>query len=183
MNKIYLIKTRVSLSLLALAVGIYLSIYIYENRLHHSINALHQQLTSIRQNAARSDEIKSLIKNNEKDFENFENCKFDCCFTEETLKKHQAYRIDFGPQMLLNGQLENSGIKSQDIIISLPCLMDKDVFNLINQLCEQGPGIFQIQEVEIKRLGSLSEDILEKIAAGKPQILFDGRIKASWLHR
>jgi hypothetical protein len=182
-KKLYLIKTRTSLSLFVLAVGIFVSIHIYERRLQNNINVLHQQLAYFRQNAARSLEIRSLIKSHEKEFENFENCKFDSCFTEETLTKHQPYRIEFGPQTQLSGQLKNSGIISQEIIISLPCLMDKDVFNLINQLLEQGPGIFQIQEIEIKRLGALSEDMLEKIASGKPQILFDGRIKASWTHR
>jgi hypothetical protein len=65
----------------------------------------------------------------------------------------------------------------------MSCLRDRDIFALLDQLITQGPGIFQIYDVTIARTRPLTEEILKKIAAGKSQALFDGRITATWIHQ
>jgi hypothetical protein len=182
-TKFILIKTWVSLGVLSVTITLTLTLALFENKFHQEVKDLEKQLSSLNHIATQSHEAATLIKANEREFAAFEACGFERSFISETLPSSPSYTIEFGPNSPLAYNSQNDGVVFQEVSFSIPCLQDRDVFRLLEKLTNEGPGLFHIQEVTISRMSPLSEEMLEKIAAGKPQPLFDGRISAIWIHR
>ena len=155
----------------------------YENHLAKRVNDLQQRLSALNDLAARSQETSTFIQARQEDFIAFQSCGFERPLTPEILRTSLHYPIEFGAISSLKGKLKNNKFVAQNVSFSILCLHDRDIFALLDQLASQGPGFFQIHEVTIKRVASLNEEILKKIADGKPQTLFDGRIIATWIHQ
>ena len=183
MIKFYFYKTRVSLGTLSFSLIVMSTLGLYARHLHQHVEDLQCRLSSLRHLTVRSQEAATLIKTHEADFAAFESCGFEHPLTPEALQSARSHTIEFGSFSAANGDTKNNGLVFQEVAFSIPCLQDRDVFALLDQLTTQGPGIFQIHDVTITRVSSLSEEMLEKIALGKPQALFDGKITATWIHR
>jgi len=182
MIKLYTYKARGALSVLCLTVIIVMILGRYENRLHQQVAELQQRLSSLNRVAVRSQEAAALIKTHEKEFAEFEACGFERALTADGLQGTRAYTIEVGPVSPVNDASRSKGLVIQEVSFSVPCLQDREVFSLLEQLTTIGPGLFHIHDVTIRRVSSLSEEMLEKIAVGKPQALFDGKITGTWIH-
>jgi hypothetical protein len=176
-------KTSVSLGLNIFSFALIISFGFYAADHHNQIEKLEQHLLFLNRQTIRSQEAATLIKAHEKDFAAFQACKFEEPLNPEMLQKSIFYAIEFGKIFSLDADSSTEGLVSQELSFSVPCLQDRDVFTLLGHLFNEGPGLFQVQEVTIHRLSALSEEMLEKIAAGKHQVLFDGKITAIWIHR
>lgn len=183
MVKFYFYKTRTPIGILCLSAILTITLTWFESRLHQNVDDLQRHLSFLNRNAIRSQEAAMLIKTHEKDFAAFELCDFERPCTPEGLQSSHAYSIEFGPSSVMKDNSKSSDLIVQEVSFSIPCLQDRDVFALLEQLITKGPGIFHTCEVTVKRISSLSEGMLEKIAAGKPQTLFEGRIRTKWIHR
>jgi hypothetical protein len=183
MVKLYFYKTRVALGILCLSVALTITLTLFENRLHQNVDDLQHHLSTLHRIAVQSQEAAMLMKTHEKDFAAFELCEFERPCTSEGLQSSRARSIEFGPNSVLKDNSKTSDLVVQEVSFSIPCLQDRDVFALLEELTNKGPGIFHTREVTVKRVSSLSEEMLEKIVAGKPQTLFEGRIRATWIHR
>lgn len=183
MTLVFLKKTIISLSISVLSFASMISSCYYVSNQHAQIKELEQHLLFLNRQAIRSQEAGALIKAREKDFAAFQKCKFEDLLNPEKLQKSTPYIIEFGQISSMNTDPGNEGLVSQDLSFSIPCLQDRDIFTFLDHLFNEGPGFFQIHEVTIHRIRALSEEMLEKIAAGKPQALFDGKVMATWVHR
>ncbi|MBX9804627.1 MAG: hypothetical protein K2Y18_02610 [Alphaproteobacteria bacterium] len=172
-----------SLGIFGFSLMLLFALGIHAYNLHHQIELLKHRLLTLTQSSLRSQEAEMLIKSYASDFEKFESCKFDHPITQEDLQKEIAHPITFGSVSSQDQESTNKNLVYQEVSISIPCLQDTNVFTLLEQLMEKGPGLFQIHTVTIHRVSSLNEEMLEKIASGKPQALFDGKITATWIHR
>jgi hypothetical protein len=179
----FLRKTIISLSISAFSFASIVSFGFYASNQHTKIKELEQRLLFLNNQAVRSQEAEALIKAHEKDFAAFQACKFEDLLDPEKLQKSTPYIIEFGQISSLNAGSGNKNLISQELSFSIACLQDQDIFTFLDRLFNQGPGFFQIHEVTIHRIRALSEEMLEKIAAGKPQALFDGKVAATWVHR
>jgi len=181
--KFILIKTGMSLGVLSLTLTLTITLGLFENRLLQRVKGLQKQVSSLTHLEVRTHQATTLITAHQKEFAAFETCGFERSYTSQELPSSPSYAIEFGSTSAVDSQSTNKGVVFQEVSLTIPCLQDRDVFKLIEKLTNEGPGIFQIQEITITRMSALSEEILEKIAAGKPQALFDGRIRALWIHR
>jgi len=180
-SKMGLIACSVSFSLIT-------SLGFYENDLAKQVHVLQQRLSSLKNLAVRSQETALFIQSHQEDFAAFEACAFEQPLVPETLQasfRHSSFpcAIEFGTMSPLSQAYKNSPFVTQAVSFSIPCLRDRDVFAFLHQLTSQGPGIFQIHDVTVTRTSSLNEEMLGKIASGKPQALFEGRIAATWIHQ
>jgi hypothetical protein len=182
MTLFFLKKTITSLSISALSFASIIYSCFYASNQRAQIKELEQRLLFLNRQAVRSQEAEVLIKAHEKDFAAFQKCKFEDLLNPEKLQKSTPYAIEFGNIASLNADSKNKGLVSQDLYFSIPCLQDQDIFIFLDHLFNEGPGFFQVHEVTIHRIRALSEEMLEKIAAGKPQTLFDGKVTATWVH-
>ena len=184
MTLLYFIKkTSLSLGISLLSFIFIISFGFYAADLHNQLKDLEGRLLFLNSLAVRSQEAAALIKTHEEDFSAFLACKFEQSSTPEILQSSIPHPIEFGKISCLDADLQNKGFLSQDVSFSIPCLNDRDIFALLDHLINKGPGLFQIQEVTINRVSALSDEMLEKIAAGKPQVLFEGKVTATWVHR
>jgi len=176
-------KTSVSLGVGVLSFVLIISFGFYAADQDNRIKELKHHLLFLNHQIVRSQEAAALMKAHEKDFTAFLACKFEQSLTLEMLQSSLAYPVEFGPASYLDMSLKSQGLTSQNLSFSVPCLQDREVFILLDRLLKEGPGFFQIHEVTISRISALSEEMLEKIAAGKPQTLFNGKVTATWVHR
>jgi hypothetical protein len=183
MTLFFLKKTILSLSISTFSFVSIISFGFYASNQHIQLRELEQRLLFLDRQAVRSQEAGALIKAHEKDFVSFQTCRFEEFLNPENLQKSTPYAIEFGQISRLNTDSKNKGLVSQDLSFSILCLQDQDIFTFLDHLFNEGPGFFQIHEVTIHRIRALSEEMLEKIAAGKPQALFDGKVIATWVHR
>jgi len=174
----FLRKAGVSLGVSILSCILIISSGFYAANHHHQIKELKHHLLFLNHQAVRSQEAVTLIKAHEKDFAAFQSSQFEKSFTPEMLQSSIHYVIEFGQ---ISRKNPGSPI-SQELSFSIPCLQDRDTFILLDHLLNEGPGFFQIHDVTIHRTSALSEEMLEKIAAGLPQALFDGKVTATWVH-
>lgn len=181
---IYVIKkTSFSLGISLLSFVLFISLGFYAANLHTQVNNLKQHLVFLNHLTVRSQEAAALIKAHEEEFAAFQACKFEEVLNPEVLQNAVPHTIEFGQASRRDADPQNKGLVSQEVSFSIPCLNDRDIFALLDHLTRKGPGLFQIQEVTINRISALSNDMLVKIAAGKPQTLFDGKVIATWVHR
>ena len=183
MISLYAYKARGALSVLGVVVIVVMILGGYESRLHQQVIELQQRLSSLNRLAVRSQEAAALIKTHEKEFAEFEACGFERTLTSDGLQGTRAYTIELGPPSAINDTSSSKGLIIQEVSFTVPCLQDGQVFALLDQLITSGPGLFHIHDVTIRRVSPLSEEMLEKIAAGKPQAIFDGKITGTWIHR
>lgn len=188
MAQFYFSKTKLSRGIISLGISCLSLVFMialgfYANDLHQQIEDLKKRLLSLNHQASRSQEAATLVKTHREDFAAFEACRFEHPITLETFQNSFSHALEFGPISFLEEGSKNTRLVLQEVTFSIPCLQDRDIFVLIDRLINHGPGIFQIQDVTINRVSSLNEEMLEKIAAGKPQTLFDGKITATWIHR
>lgn len=153
-----------------------LSVYYLD--LSHAIEDMNRRLTDVHRLATRAKEAAAVLRVHQEAFTAFTQCRFEEASSPEKLRSLLGYPFECGQASRLK-----NGLISQDITFSVSGLQDGDVFALIDRLAIKGPGIFQIREVSITRITPLSEDILQKIAAGQPQSLVEGHIVATWIHR
>lgn len=158
-------------------------LYLYDLTLQQELASLKEQWVSIHHQAVRSQETAQLIKTYKADFKAFEVCQFDQPATVEALQQALSCKMDFGKPSPLKQEGQELGLTGQTVSFSISCLQDKEMFGLVEHLFTQGPGVFQIHEMTFERLGPLTEEMLEKIAAGAPQVLFQGRMVTTWIHR
>lgn len=177
------VRWGLSCGISGLLLVIMIMLRFHAEQLHQQNENLRQKLTSLNHQTIRSQEAAATLKAYHEDFAAFEACKFEQTFTPKLLRQTFSHPLEFGPASSLEQMGKNAGIICQEVSFSVPCLQDTDVFILIDKLLNQGPGIFQINEVTLRRVSSLDDGMLSKIAAGKPQILFEGRINATWIHR
>jgi len=169
----------ISLAILGFSLTLLGALGIHAHHLQNQIEPLKHRLLTLNESFIRSQEAEVLIKSYAEDFEKFENCRFDQLITQEDLQKEISHPITFGV-------LSSSGPSNfihQEVSVSIPCLQDTHVFTVLEKLIEKGPGLFHVHSVTIHRVSSLNEEMLEKIASGNPQALFDGKITATWIHR
>lgn len=183
MIQFFLKKTGIGLGASILSLALIISFGFYATDQHNHIKELRNRLLFLNHQIARSEEEATLIKTHEEDFTTFLACKFEQPLTPEMLQNSMVYPVEFGQASSLDADLKNQGLIAQNLSFSVPCLQDRDVFTFLDHLLNKGPGFFQIHEVTINRISALSEEMLEKIAAGKPQTLFDGKVTATWMHR
>lgn len=169
MIKVYLYKTRVALSVLCVTVFFVIVLGLYERQLHHKVDDFQHHLSSLNRQAVRSQEAAAFIKAHEREFTAFELCEFERVVTPEALQSSHAYTIDFGSASPVNLDSKNSGLIVQEVSFTIPCLQDRDVFALLDQLTNKGPGLFHISEVTIKRMSSLSDEMLRKLLLENPR--------------
>ena len=183
MVKSLLIKIKflpgISLGILGFSLTLLGALGIHAHHLQNQIEPLKHRLLMLTQSSLRSQEAEVLIKSYANDFDKFESCRFEQPITQEDLQKEILHPITFGGL----SSLEPSNLIHQEVSVSIPCLQDTHVFTVLEQLIEKGPGLFHVHSVTIRRVSSLNEEMLEKIASGKPQALFDGKITATWIHR
>ena len=154
----------------------FLSIYCLN--LNATIEGLTHRLSHAHRLLTRTKEAATVIRNHQETYAAFIQCHFEEASAPEKLRSLLGHPFECGQTSLLK-----NGLISQDITFSVSGLQDGDVFVLIDHLALKGPGIFQIKEVSITRITPLSENILQKIAAGQPQNLIEGHIVATWIHR
>lgn len=183
MTPLYIHKTKTSLALCGLSFSLMTALGFYAHHLSGSVESSQRRLASLKKGAAQLQESAAFIQERQKDFSAFETCGFERPITLETLQSGAPYPIELGEPSQLDGLLNHNKLISQAISFSVPCLQDRDIFKFLEQLTSQGPGIFLIHEVRIHRISPLSEEILDKVAAGKPLVLFEGRIMATWIHQ
>lgn len=176
-------RSKVSLVIGSLSLISMVALGFYENHLSERINSLQHRLSALNDLAARFQETATFIRSRQEDFLAFEACGFDRSLTPEILRASVHYPIEFAEISSLKGKFKNNKLVAHNVSFSIPCVHDGEVFGLLDRLVTQGPGFFQIHEVTIKRVVPLSQEMLEKIAAGKPQTLFEGRIVARWIHQ
>jgi hypothetical protein len=176
-------KARTSLAMFCLSFAFMITLGFYASRLFERVDVLQKRLSSLKHLAVRSEEAAALIQAHREDFYAFEACGFERPLTPEVLQASVRYPVKFGAISFGKGVAKNNKFVVQDVSFSMSCLRDRDIFALLDQLITQGPGIFQIYDVTIARTRPLTEEILKKIAAGKSQALFDGRITATWIHQ
>jgi hypothetical protein len=176
-------KTKTSLALCGLSFMILITLGFYARSLSGQIEGAQHRLSSLKKVAAQSQESAAFLETHRQDFAAFEACGFEHPVTRETLQSVIHYPIEFGETSSLDEQTGLPQLVAQDIIFSVSCMQDRDVFKLLERLASQGPGIFLIQEVKVDRILPLSDEVLEKIAQGKSQPLFEGRISARWVHQ
>lgn len=146
--------------------------------LSHAIEGLNHRLIHAHRQATRAEEAARALRDHQEAFTAFIQCQFEETLTLQKLRSLLNHPIEGGSASPLK-----NGLISQDITFSVSGLQDGDVFALIDRLAAKGPGIFQIREVFITRITPLSEEILQKIAAGQSQSLIEGHIIATWIHR
>lgn len=183
MAPFYFYKEKSSLAICGFSLTLIIILGFYTSRLYEQIDDLQHRLSSLKCLAVRSQEAATFIQNHREEFAAFETCGFERPLAPEMLQSSLRHIIEFGAISSLEGTLKNNNLVAQEVSFSIPCLYDRDVFSHLDQLIHQGPGIFQIHDVTINRVSPLNEEMLEKIATGKPQALFDGRITATWIHR
>ena len=176
-------RTKTSLLICSVSFASLITLGLYTTRLYEQIENLHQRLSSLRRLAVRSQEAAAFIQSHREDFAAFETCGFERFLAPEALQDSLRHAVEFGAISSLDEKIKNHNVVVQEVSFSIPCLQDRDIFELLDQLINQGPGVFQIHALTINRVSSLSEEMLEKIATGKPQTLFDGKISAAWVHR
>lgn len=176
-------KLSLSLGINLLSFILMISFSFYAADLHSQVDDLERHLLFLNRLTVRSQEAATLIKTHEEDFAAFRACKFEQSLNPEMLQSSILHAIEFGQISSLDSDPKNKSFVSQDVSFSIPCLNDRDIFILLDRLVHEGPGLFQIHEVTINRISALSDEMLEKIAAGKPQALFDGKVTATWVHR
>jgi hypothetical protein len=176
-------KARTSLTMCSLSFALMMTLGFYTSRLFERVDALQKRLSSLKHLAVQSEEAAVLIQAHRKDFSAFESCGFERPLTPEALQASVHYPVKFGAISSVKGVAKNNKFVSQDVCVSISCLRDRDIFALLDQLINQGPGIFQIYDVIIIRTSPLTEELLKKIGAGKVQALFDGKITATWIHQ
>jgi hypothetical protein len=176
-------RSKISLMIGSFSLLFMIALGFYENHLVKRVDDLHQRLSALNDLAARSQETTTFIQSRREDFLTFQSCGFERPLTPEILRTSLRYPIEFGAISFLKGKLKSDKFVAQNVSFSILCLHDRDIFALLDQLANQGPGFFQIHEVTIKRVTPLSQEMLEKIADGKPQTLFDGRVIATWIHQ
>jgi len=154
---LYAYKAKRALSLLCLAVIFVMILGGYESRLHQQVEDLQQRLSCLNRIAVRSQEAAVLIKSHEKEFAEFEACGFERVLTSEEFQSARVYTIDFGPISPVNDASRSKGLVIQEVSFSIPCLQDREVFALLDQLTTIGPGLFHIHDVTIRRVSPLSE--------------------------
>lgn len=183
MTKYLFIKIKVGLSLLCLSFIVLITCGVIQGHLQHRVKLLYQNLSSLKKVALQTQKVASLKQVHEKEFVAFEKCAFEYSQNDQDLKYPASYTLDFGPLSTMNAHPDEKGVSMQEASFTMPCLRDQDVYKFIEQLTNQGPGIFHIHEVTITRISPLSEEILDMLAAGENKILFHARIKATWIHR
>lgn len=183
MIKFYLYKLRKSIGILGISILILITSGWWQESLNEEVGVLNQRLYTLKNLAAQRQAIARVIEANRDDFARFEACEFNRALNPDILQKSCPYPIDFGPSSGERGDAKEDSIIFQEVSFTIQCLKDTDVYLFVNQLLNRGPGIFQIHDVTITRVSSLSEDILETIEAGKPQFLFESKILATWIHR
>lgn len=176
-------RTKTSLLICGLSFAFIITLGLYTTRLYEQVEDLHERLASLRRRSVRSQEAAAFIQSHREDFAAFEACGFERSLTPEALQHSLRHAIEFGAISSLDEKIQNNNLVIQEVSFSIPCLQDRDIFELLDQLIHQGPGVFHIHALTINRVRSLSEEMLEKIAAGKPQVLFEGKITAAWIHR
>ncbi len=176
-------KTSFSLGTSLLSFVLLISLGFYAADLHTQVNTLKQHFVFLNHLAVRSQEAAALIKTHEEDFTAFQACKFEEPLNPEILQNTIPHAVEFGQASHPGADPQNKGLVSQEVSFSIPCLNDRDIFALLDHLANKGPGLFQIQEVTINRISALSDEMLEKIATGKLQVLFEGKVTATWVHR
>lgn len=175
----FLKKTSVSLGVSILSCVLIISFGFYAVGHHNQVKELEHRLLFLNRQAVRSQEAMALLKVHESEFSAFQACKFEQPLSPEMLQNSTPHTIEFAKNSILN----TDPLVSQSLSFSVSCLRDRDIFILLERLFNEGPGLFQIHEVTIHRISALSEEMLEKIADGKPQALFDGKVAATWIHR
>lgn len=183
MTLFFLRKTGVSLGINILSFVLIISFGMYATSLHIHIKELEQHLLFLKRQIVLSQEEATLINAHEKEFLAFEACKFEQPISPEMLQRSIPHTIEFGQISNLDTDPRNKGLVSQDLYLLISSLQDRDIFALLDHLLNEGPGLFQIHGVMINRISALTEEMLEKIADGKPQVLFDGKVTATWIHR
>jgi hypothetical protein len=181
MISLYAYKARGALSVVCLATSFSIILGGYVSRLHQQVVELQERLSSLKRLEVRSQEAAALIKTHEKEFAEFEACEFERTLPSDGLQSLRAYTIEVSPPSLIN-DASSKNLVVREVMVSIFCLQDREVFSLLDQLITRGPGLFHIHDITIRRVSPLSEEILEKIATGKPQALFEGKITGTWTH-
>lgn len=181
-------RSKMSLTLWSLSFTLMITLGCYTGYLGEQADILRQHLSSLRDLAVRSQEAAFFLQSRREDFAAFEACGFERPLGPEALQTSLGHLpllhpIKFGAISPLNGIPQNIRCIAQEVSFSIPCLRDRDVFELLDRLVGQGPGIFQIHNVTITRINPLDEEALDKIAAGMPHTLLDAQIVATWIHQ
>jgi hypothetical protein len=183
MKKYIFIKARTSLIISFLTSVAVMILLILENQASRKCEYLQDNLASIRKVALKAQNATSLINAHEPEFAAFEACSFEHSQNDHGLKVDPTYTVEYGHTSTVLNDSKGQNVISQDVTFTIPCLKDSEIFNFIVRLVSHGPGIFQIQELTITRMSSLSEEMLHKIMAGEKVVLFQGKIKTTWIHR
>lgn len=176
-------KIKISFWICGFSFIILTILVFYTHSLSEQIENTQTHLSSLKKVAVQSQESTVFLQTHQEESDAFEACRFMDPVTLETLQSTLPYQGEWGEVSYLNGLLENKKLMTQAVSFSVPCLKDRDIFKFLELLTQQGPGIFLIHEVKVNRICPLNDEILEKIAAGKMQILFEGRIRATWVHQ
>lgn len=175
------LKISLAISLFSLALATILSFYTIH--LYEKTALLQTRLSSLKSLNVRSQEAAAFIQAHQEDFFAFEACQFERSVGPKTLQEFFQYPIELGPISSLDNISKNNKFLAQNVSFSISCLRDRDVFAFLEGLSRKGPGLFEVYDIKITRLNALTPEILEKIACGNSQVLFNAKIEATWIHQ
>jgi hypothetical protein len=182
-NIISRVRAKYALGALGMSFAMMGTLAYYKNNLSCETKQLSQEVLNRKRQVIREQETTALVKTHEAEFSAFEACRFDQPLTSKELRDSHPHSLEFGSTSRLNHYSAHSELTAQEVSFSLICLRDREIFAHLDQLTTRGPGLFLLKDVVIKRVGPLNEEMLEKIASGKSQALFEGRITTTWIHR
>jgi hypothetical protein len=122
-----------------------------------------------------------------KEYQSFVDKKFDIAYSLDEIKssiqnlqhrlKVQFLNSNF--TVVVSEAAKKVRLSVYDVQFDIKVLQDQQFFQFIDKLCRDCPGLVEVKSFELKRLGSVTKEILNKVHDRK-SILFDGKIVVRW---
>lgn len=78
---------------------------------------------------------------------------------------------------------QNLNLKKVPVVISVKTLKDYQFYGLLNKIQNELPGKVSLKSFSLKRVSSLTPDMVKDIAQGKRRVtLFEGKIEFDWFY-
>lgn len=122
-----------------------------------------------------------------KEYQSFVEKKFDVAYSLDEIKSaiqnlQHRLKIQFlnsNFSAVNDEQAKNLRLSVYDVQFDIKVLQDKQFFQFMDKLDSDCPGLVEIKDFGLRRLGSVTKEILNKVHDRK-SILFDGKITIRW---